>query len=271
MNKTLMLHRVLPRRVDNYYFRRGTAISFDHFRRLLDALEKHRWRSVTPLCPLDSAAAVRRVCITFDDGYADNAAAFDELLARDLCATLFVVKDFVVENFSPIDDMAAWLDDARDVPAELAVSLETGRLKKILRGMSAQRYRRFRARHFAAGDHKNAARFLTERQLTDYHRRGIAVGIHGKSHRVWRRLPAAQLRADINETARWLRELGVAEIAGLCFPHGQYRSCANLGGTIEQLAAVGLFGVEKKYPDPAVTPRVWVKQDTNAEQLFAID
>jgi len=270
--KTLMLHRVLPRRVDNYYFRRGTAISFDHFRRLLDALEKHHRQTVTPLCPNDERATVdRRVCITFDDGYADNAAAFDELLARDLCATLFVVKDFIVGNFSPIDDMAAWLDDAPDAPVALTASLETGRLKKMLRSMSAQRYRRLRARHFTACDHKNAARFLTERQLTDYHRRGIAIGIHGRTHRVWSRMPSAQLRAEIFDTARWLRRLGIDQIAGLCFPHGQYRYCKNLGGDIARLAAAGLFGVDKKYADPAVTPRVWVKQDTDVERLFADD
>lgn len=267
-----MLHRVLPRRVDNYYFRRGTAISFDHFRRLLDALETHRRLGVTPLSSHDDrAAADRRVCITFDDGYADNAAAFDELLARGLRATLFVVKDFIVDNFSPIDDMAARLDDAPDVPAALAASLETGRIKKMLRNMSAQRYRHLRARHFAAEDHKHAARFLTEQQLRDYHRRGIAIGIHGGTHRVWSRLPAARLRAEINQTARWLRELGVDRIAGLCFPHGQYRCCENLGDEIAQLAAVGLFGVDKKYADPAVTPRIWVKQDTDVGRLFADD
>lgn len=266
-----MLHRVLPRRADNYYFRRGTAVSFDHFRRLLDALEKHRWLSVTPLCRPARATNRRRVCITFDDGYADNAAAFDELLARGLRATLFVVKDFTVENFSPIDDMAAWLDDAPNVPPELAASLETGRLKNILRSLPAPRYRRLRARHFTANDHKHAAQFLTEQQLRDYHRRGIAIGIHGRTHRVWPRLPAARLRAEIDETARWLRGLGVNRIAGLCFPHGQYRDCRNLGGEIERLAAVGLFGVEQPYTDPAVTPRIWVRQDTNVERLFAAD
>jgi len=223
--KTLMLHRVLPRRTDNYYFRRGTAISFDQFRRLLDALEAHGWQSVTPLDSARSldgdATADRRVCITFDDGYADNARAFDELLARDLRATVFVVKDFVVDNFSPIDDMAAWLDDAPDAPAGLTASPESGRIKMMLRNLSAQRYRRLRARHFAVDDHANAASFLTEQQLRRYHSRGIAIGIHGCSHRVWSRLPAAKLRVEIIDAARWLRGLGVERIAGLCFPHGQ--------------------------------------------------
>lgn len=269
--KTLMLHRVLPRRADDYYFRRGTAVSFDHFRRLLDVLEKHRWQSVTPLCRPGRATGRRRVCITFDDGYADNAAAFDELLARGLRATLFVVKDFIVDNFSPIDDMAAWLDDVPGIPAALAASLETGRLKKMLRNMSAQRYRHLRARHFALGDHNNAAQFLTERQLRDYHKRGIAIGIHGCTHRVWQRMPMAKLRAEINQTAQWLRGLGVNQIAGLCFPHGQYRNCKNMGGEIAQLAAAGLFGVERQYADPMVTPRIWVRQDTDVERLFADD
>jgi len=266
-----MLHRVLPRRSDNYYFRRGTAISFDQFRRLLDALDAHGWRTVTPLCSLDESAAGRCVCLTFDDGYADNTAAFDELLARELRATVFVVKDFIVDNYSPIDDMAAWLDDKPDAPAEMTASLETGRIKRMLRNLSAQRYRRLRARHFGVDDHANAASFLTEQQLRDYHRRGIAVGIHGRTHRVWSLLPAARLRAEILDSARWLRGLGVDQIAGLCFPHGQYRNCANLGGEITRLAAVGLFGVEKQYADPAVTPRVWVKEDTDVEGLFAGD
>lgn len=269
MNKTLMLHRVLPKHcADGYYYRRGTAIDIDCFRRMLDALERNHWQTVTPL---EKNNGARQVCLTFDDGYADNALALDELLTRDMRATVFAVKNYCTDNFSPIDDMAAWLDDRPDVSPKLAASLVHGRIKRQLRGMSAQRYRHLRRRHFALGDHPNAAQFLTEQQLRDYCARGIAIGIHGCTHRVWSCLSTLQLRTEIEHAARWLRALGVRDIAGLCFPHGQYCSWRNLSSEITQLAEVGLFGVDEKYTDPAVTHRIWIRQNTNFSALFVSD
>ena len=267
MIKTLMLHRVLPvERTDGYYFRRGTAIDTACFHRLLDALEQHRVRTVTPL---HTGGEGRRVCITFDDGYADIAPALDALLARGMRATIFVVKEYCISNFSPIDDMAAWLDASESVPAALAESLTCGAMKKRMRGMPVFRYRRHRRRLFGFGDHPASAGFLTERQLREFHARGIAVGIHGCTHRAWSNLSAPQLCAEIEESADWLRKLGVRDIAGLCYPHGCYRALHNLDGEVARLAETGVFGVDRPYADPAVTRRVWVRQHTNFAALFS--
>lgn len=278
MEKTLMLHRVLPSRSDGYYFHRGTAITFDRFRRMLDALQKYNWRSETPLCRVTRMAGawqsgdadVQRVCITFDDGYADTAAALDEILARGMCATVFVVKDFSVTGFSPIDDLAAWLDANPDAPSALVASLTGGRLKKLVRNMSATRYRNLRWRYFARGDHPEAVGFMGERVIADYYRRGVAFGIHGTSHRVWSGMRAGEVRAEIVESACWLRGLGIKDIAGLCFPHGQYRDCQQLGGEAARLARVGMFGVDCAYADARVTRRVWIREDGDVEGMLRV-
>ena len=272
MTKTLMLHRVLPQlQAGGYYLRRGTAIDAACFHRLLDALEHSGARTVTPLDvdddddDDDGDGQRCRVCITFDDGYADIAPALDALLARGMCATIFAVKEYCVNNFSPIDDAAAWLDATTDAPPQLIASLTDGAMKKRMRNLSSRRYRRLRERLFGLGDHPDAAQFLTERQLRDYHARGVAIGIHGCTHRVWSNLSAPQLRAEIEQAANWLRGIGVRDIAGLCFPHGRHRTLCDLGPAVARLAAVGVFGVDAPYADPAVTRRIWIRPNTERD------
>ena len=93
------------------------AVSMQRFRAQLDLLQGEGWRT----CQLADMAGAplppRSVVITFDDGYQDNFAAFEELARRGLTASWFVVSH-------DIGARAAWQDsDSPQLPMLSATQL----------------------------------------------------------------------------------------------------------------------------------------------------
>lgn len=87
----LMYHSILPGN--------GTpdwpwAVSMQRFRSQLDFLTAEGWTTPTmaELVTAPKKWSGRTAVITFDDGYADNLAAWDELHKRGMLATLFMVS-----------------------------------------------------------------------------------------------------------------------------------------------------------------------------------
>lgn len=84
------------------------ALSLQHFRSHLDFLVAEGWTTVT-VSELSATAGMcpqRTAVITFDDGYADNLSAWDELQKRGMRATWFIVT-------GSIGQAPAWPDDGR--------------------------------------------------------------------------------------------------------------------------------------------------------------
>ncbi|WP_305908374.1 polysaccharide deacetylase family protein [Methylomarinum sp. Ch1-1] len=82
------------------------ALSFKKFCGQLTLLQDHGWST---LCANRLYVDLRTlpaksVLITFDDGYADNYQAFEELAKRDMKATWFVVTQ-------DIGKMSSWIDE----------------------------------------------------------------------------------------------------------------------------------------------------------------
>ncbi len=218
-----MLHRVLPHYdPDNYYFQRGTAISWQRFIQLLDHIEKQGFQT-RPISALSDSPQPDSIYLTFDDGYADNASVFDELLRRNMTATLYPAMDFVRTGFSPIDDMAWHLMVASSLPDEIKQSLINGRLKKLLRKLSASRYRSLRQSWFHIETDAPSV-FLTESQLVHYVHRGIELGFHGVSHRPLTALNEKEIKHELELGMAWLRQLSPSPIHSICYPHGKYNA-----------------------------------------------
>ena len=224
MASIFMLHRVLPEYDPNsYYFQRETAISWKRFTQLLDKTEADG-SDTLPASALHKASP-QSVCITFDDGYADNLPALKEIVRRGMTATLFPVRDFTRQQFSPIDDMAAHLKMRDDLPHHLRSSIISGRIKKIARRLSFERYRCLRNRLFSlTKDALSDDLFLTENQLCEISAAGIELGIHGCSHRTFTSLSAQSLEGEILDSQRWLRSLGASGDIPICFPHGAHNT-----------------------------------------------
>jgi peptidoglycan/xylan/chitin deacetylase (PgdA/CDA1 family) len=223
MPKIFMLHRVLPEYdPDNYYFKRDTAISWRRFIAILDQIEMEGMQTL-PISAVNRDSNRSSVFLTFDDGYADNAAALDEILRRGMRATVFPVQQFIQEAFSPIDDMAFHLMAHNDVPLDLYSSLMSGKFKKLLRRLSANRYRYLRRRWFGLiNDASPWDLFLTNQQLSDFVSRGIELGIHGSSHRVFTSLTDNELLKELSDSRDWIHSLGIRGNLSICFPHGTH-------------------------------------------------
>lgn len=79
------------------------ALSIERFRQHIDYFEIEGWKTaqIRDLSAIQEAEASRHLFLTFDDGYGDNIAAFEELAKRRMTATWFVVS-------SAIGQVAPW-------------------------------------------------------------------------------------------------------------------------------------------------------------------
>jgi peptidoglycan/xylan/chitin deacetylase (PgdA/CDA1 family) len=256
-----MLHRIIEHYDENnYYFQRKTAISWNKFVELLDLIEISGWQTRS-ISALENGYTNHDVFITFDDGYKDNSNALDELIRRGMTATVYPVKNFALIGFSPIDDMAHHLMTTPNIAKNLLQSLLDGRLKRVLRGLSAARYRYFRKHWFGIDIDANSAHlFMQEKQLKHYSNQGIELGIHGRSHRAFTHLVSCELSSELSDSLSWLRSLGNVSPISICFPHGKHSEIV-----IEQSLAIGqiLLGVDCDTQLPPVLRRIHVTEEFN--------
>ncbi|MDQ7074784.1 MAG: polysaccharide deacetylase family protein [Gammaproteobacteria bacterium] len=253
-----MLHRVLKKEPSNhYYFQRQTAISWPRFIHLLDEIEANKKITKT-LSKLNRSNTDNTVYISFDDGYIDNTHALDEILRRNMVATLFPVKSFIQQGFSVIDDMAHHLILCNEVHPDQRRSLTSGKLKKILRRVTPRRYRQLRQACFKINrDAESPSLFMSEKKLKHYIAQGIEVGIHGVSHRIFTCLSNKSLRAELHESQQWLYSLGAHGVLPICFPHG-----AHDASTVTTCLQMGspLLGVDSPPKHTSVWQRIWIKE-----------
>jgi len=260
-----MLHRVLPKYdAENYYFQRNTAISWSRFVSLLDHIETNGF-TTQPISKLTTSTAKTDVFITFDDGYADNKKALNEILSRGMTATIFPVKDFIQHNFSVIDDMAHHLmyqHSLQPVTPSLQQSLQTGRLKKLLRNLTPSRYRFLRRKWFNINQDANTKKlFMSESEIINFCRQGIELGIHGCSHRTFSALTQRELLDELLTSLTWLNSLGGKSFPPICFPHGKHNlNVINLSLSI----GMPLLGVDCDIHYPQVLRRIHYKERQNA-------
>jgi peptidoglycan/xylan/chitin deacetylase (PgdA/CDA1 family) len=256
-----MLHRIIEHYDENnYYFQRKTAISWNKFVELLDLIERSGWQTRS-ISALENGYTNDDVFITFDDGYKDNSNALDELIRRGMVATVYPVKNFALTGFSPIDDMAHHLMATQNVAKSLLQSLLDGRLKRVLRGVSAARYRYFRKHWFSIDiDANNTHLFMQEKQLKHYINQGIELGIHGCSHRAFTHLASCEFSSELSDSLSWLRSLGNVSPISICFPHGKYSEIV-----IKQSLSIGqiLLGVDCDTRLTPVLRRIHVTEEYN--------
>ncbi|MGK5023188.1 polysaccharide deacetylase family protein [Janthinobacterium sp. RB2R34] len=178
-------------------------------------------------------------CITFDDGYADNAEHALPLLRQyDLHATFFIATGYLnggqMWNDSVIEAVrqspGATLD-LRDLGLDcLALASLAQRRAAIDHVLGRLKYLPFEQRQRLAFDigrraggamRTPAAAMLTTAQLQRLHAAGMGIGAHTVSHPILAALSDRAARNDIANGKRELEQLLQAPVTLFAYPNGK--------------------------------------------------
>ncbi|MGK5030060.1 polysaccharide deacetylase family protein [Janthinobacterium sp. MDT1-19] len=232
----LIYHRVLAR-PDPLFPGEVDARLFERQLRLLK-------RFYTPL-PLSEAVQrlqdgnlpPRAACITFDDGYADNAQVALPLLQRHgLHATFFIAtgyldggqmwNDTVIEAVrhasGPVLDLQehglGCLPLASLAQRQAAIATLLGQLKYLPFARRQQLAMQIRRQ---AGATAGQAAMLSTAQLRQLHTAGMGLGAHTASHPILSTLPDHAARLDIANGKRQLESLIQTPVSLFAYPNGK--------------------------------------------------
>ncbi|MGK5052358.1 polysaccharide deacetylase family protein [Janthinobacterium sp. RB2P8] len=232
----LIYHRVLAR-PDPLFPGEVDARLFERQLRLLK-------RFYAPL-PLDEAVhrlqdgslPPRAACITFDDGYADNAQVALPLLQRHgLHATFFIAtgyldggqmwNDTVIEAVrhasGPRLDLQehglGCLPVASLAQRQAAIATLLGQLKYLPFARRQQLAMQIRRQ---AGAPAGQAAMLSTAQLRQLQSAGMGLGAHTVSHPILSTLPEREARLDIANGKRQLESLIQAPVTLFAYPNGK--------------------------------------------------
>jgi len=177
----------------------------------------------------------RAVCITFDDGYANNFEVAAPLLAaRQLPATVFVATGFLNGGIM-FNDLV--IESIRGASRELDLgSIGLGRFElandedrraaaaKIIGALKylppADRYARAETISQLAGVTPPRNLMMTDEQVVELHAARIQIGAHTVSHPILTRVDREAARAELRESRRRLAELTGGPVTTLAYPNG---------------------------------------------------
>lgn len=182
----------------------------------------------------------RAVAITFDDGYRDNyEQAFPILKKYGLPATIFIATG-AIETGNTLwhdrvfDAFRYTTQDAADLsPLGLGeVSLRTNherhdalqqvlQLAKNLYGEERQQLVENVERALTPGRTEPEDRMLTWAQIREMHNAGISIGSHTVTHPILSRLPDDQLKRELQDSQKELRERLGSEVVTFAYPNGK--------------------------------------------------
>ena len=232
----LIYHRVVPRE-DPLFPSLPAAADFDVQMRTLA-----RQFNVIPLA--DAVAGLRggslparAACVTFDDGYADNAeVALPVLLRHRLPATFFVATDFIyggrMWNDTIIEAVRLTRKSSLDLN-ELGLGTHEvqtlGERRKLARWLldalkyvaHEERLARVTRIEQIVGEDLPRNLMMTTDQVRAMHRAGMGIGGHTASHPILARLDRAAARAEIQRGKDKLEEIIQSRVAHFAYPNGK--------------------------------------------------
>ena len=232
----LIYHRVLPQpdplfpgEVDRVEFDKQLALLKSRFT-VLPLLEAVRLARAGRLPP-------RAACITFDDGYADNAEVALPLLQKHgLHATFFIATGFLnggrMWNDSVIETVRMappGVLDARHLglgshplntleERRAAIGALIGQLKDL---PMAERQLQVDQLALLAGGPLPARLMMDDEQVRQLHRAGMGIGGHTVNHPILARLPADEARAEIAAGKAALERMIGAPVPLFAYPNGK--------------------------------------------------
>jgi peptidoglycan/xylan/chitin deacetylase (PgdA/CDA1 family) len=233
----LIFHRVLPA-PDPLLPGEPDAVLFESQMRwvasaftVMPLLEAQR-RLAAGNLPLNAA------CITFDDGYADNATIAAPILARlRLSATFFIATGFldggrmwndtVIESIrlcrQPLLDLSSaglgsWLC-ATDTQRVAAIEGLLSQLKYL---RQSERDNKVRLIADAAGLPDHSDLMMTRDQVRELRRYGMSIGGHTVTHPILTTLPLEEARREIMDGRTDLEETLNERVKLFAYPNGKF-------------------------------------------------
>jgi peptidoglycan/xylan/chitin deacetylase (PgdA/CDA1 family) len=179
----------------------------------------------------------RAACITFDDGYADNATvALPILLRHRLHATFFIstgfldggrmFNDTIIESVrrapGPVIDLGFLelgthrIDTPRSRRAVIELIID--KLKYL---PSSSRQMQVDALARSVGGDLPQDLMMRSAQVRDLHREGMTIGAHTVTHPILARLDPAEARAEIQAGRAALESLVGAPVTLFAYPNGK--------------------------------------------------
>lgn len=231
----LIYHRILeqpdPLRPDE-----PTIAQFDWQMRLL---RKH----FQPLPLVEAARRLRErslpdraVCVTFDDGYADNEQFAQPVLSKyGVPATVFVSTGFLnggrMFNDTVIECVRSWdgaLLDLDDLGLGcFRLDSVDDRLGAIAHILETLKYRQPQERDALVAEIERLSAnlptdlMLSDQQICKMASRGVDIGAHTVCHPILARLEKDVAREEIAHSRRYLEELLQRDVAAFAYPNGR--------------------------------------------------
>jgi peptidoglycan/xylan/chitin deacetylase (PgdA/CDA1 family) len=231
----LIFHRVRPR-VDPLFPNEPDAGRFEAQLRWVK-----EWFHVMPLAEAvaglrSGTLPARPLSITFDDGYADNATLALPILRKlGLTATFFIATGYLnggrMWNDTVIEAVRAApgprLDLSRLGLGEHSIETVEDRraaLAAVIRQLKhlpqAERQRKADSVAETVGVPLPDTLMLTDRQVLELRRGGMAIGAHTVSHPILATLPDDEARREIAESKRALERLLGEPVSLFAYPNG---------------------------------------------------
>lgn len=219
----------------------------------------------------------RAACITFDDGYADNAEiALPILEGLGLPATFFIASGFLdggrMWNDTVIESLRRWPEATLALPelgiGPLPMATLADRRAALRQVLPAIKYLAPASRHEAClalastvGEERLPAPMMRSRQVAGLAAAGMTIGAHTRHHPILTRIAPEEARREIGGSRDDLEAITGAPVRCFAYPNGKpgkdyarehVTLVRELGFTAAVSTAAGVAGPES---DPLQLPR----------------